>query len=125
MNSKSKRTSPTVYMEIWDRPYMTIGNKSFITDLIKYAGGKNIVDSQDDDYFNCSVEWIITSNPSIIIAPAMKTGREADIKNRKGWQNIDAVKNNRIYIDLNDDLIYRLGPRIIDGIKLLRGIILN
>ena len=115
----------SVYMEIWDRPYMTIGSKSFITDLIKYAGGENIAKLQNDDYFNCSVEWIITSNPSIIIAPAMKTGREADIKNRKGWQNIDAVKNNRIYIDLNDDLIYRLGPRIIDGIKLLRGIILK
>lgn len=125
MNKNRHLGVPTVYMEIWDRPYMTIGNKSFISAIIKYAGGKNIAESQNDDYFNCSVEWILTSNPSIIIAPAMKTGREADIKKRKGWQNIDAVKNNKIYVDLNDDLIYRLGPRIIDGIKLLRSIILK
>ena len=99
-----------------------LGNP-FINEMIKYAGGRNIAADMNKDYFNCSVEWIITSNPDIIICPAMKTGREADVIKRKGWQNISAVKNNRIYVDLDDDLVYRLGPRIIEGVKLLKKII--
>ena len=122
-NSKSQLAVPRVYIEVWDRPYMTVGKKSFINDLIEYAGGKNIASRQNEDYFNTSVEWIITSNPEVIICPAMKTGREADVKNRKGWGNISAVKNNRIYVDLDDDLIYRLGPRVLEGVELLRKII--
>lgn len=123
VKSKGQLAIPKVYLEVWDRPYMTVGNKSFINDLIEYAGGENIAKSLDKDYFNCSVEWIITSQPEVIICPAMKTGREADVKKRNGWKNIPAVKNNRVYVDLNDDLVYRLGPRILEGIELLSNLI--
>ena len=114
---------PRVYLEVWDRPFMTVGRKSFINDLINYAGGANIAGKMDQAYFNCSVEWIITSNPEVIICPAMKTGREADVEGRNGWKEISAVKNHRVYVDLNDDLIYRLGPRILEGVRLLRSMI--
>ncbi len=123
LNRKKNGVDFKVYLEIWDRPYMTIGKNSFINDLIEYAGGNNIAASLNEKYFSCSVEWIITSNPDIIICPAMKTGREADVKKREGWESISAVKNNRIYTDINDDLIYRLGPRVLEGIELLRNII--
>jgi len=61
LNAASKLKRPRVYMEIWDRPFMTVGKKSFINDLINYAGGENIAGRLDHSYFNCSVEWIITS----------------------------------------------------------------
>lgn len=125
LNSKSGFKRPSVYLEIWDRPYMTVGKKSFINDLIEYAGGRNIASSLDNAYFNCSVEWIIKSDPDVIICPAMKTGREADVEMRKGWRGISAVKHHRVYLDLNDDLIYRLGPRILRGVELLRSLILK
>ncbi|MCK5845683.1 MAG: ABC transporter substrate-binding protein, partial [Victivallales bacterium] len=125
LNLKKEFKRPRVYLEIWDRPYMTVGGKSFINDLITLAGGENISGSLDKAYFNCSVEWIITSNPEVIICPAMKTGREADVKGRRGWKGIAAIRNNRVYVDLNDDLIYRLGPRILKGVAKLRSIILN
>jgi iron complex transport system substrate-binding protein len=125
LNSSKKFRRPKVYLEIWDRPYMTVGKKSFINELIKIAGGENIAGALDQSYFNCSVEWIIKSNPDVIICPAMKTGREAEVINRRGWRGISAVRNHRVFVDLNDDLIYRLGPRILDGIALLRSMILK
>jgi len=44
------------------------------------------------------------------------------VKSRKGWQNINAVKNNRIYTteEVNPDFILRAIPRSIEGIKQLR-----
>jgi len=114
---------PRVYLEIWDKPYMTVGKRSFINDLITYAGGRNIAADRDEDYFNCSQEWIIRADPEVIICPAMKTGRVADVLGRRGWGGVSAVSRKRIYVDLNDDLIYRLGPRILEGVALLRRIL--
>jgi len=114
---------PRVYLEIWDKPYMTVGKRSFINDLITYAGGKNIAVDRDEDYFNCSQEWIIRTNPEIIICPAMKKGRIADVLGRRGWGGVAAVVDKRIHVDLNESLVYRLGPRILDGVALLRKII--
>ena len=125
LNAKLTSGRPRVYLEVWDRPYMTVGRKSFINDLITYAGGANIAGDLNQAYFNCSVEWIIKSDPDVIICPAMKTGREADVERRNGWRKMTAVRNHRVYVDLNDDLIYRLGPRILEGIELLRSKILK
>lgn len=110
---------PLVYLEIWDRPLMTVGNRSFINDFIDYAGGRNIANNEEKDYFSCSAEWVIISNPDVIICPAMEKGRIADVLKRAGWSCISAVKNHRIYTDLDDDLIYRLGPRMLEGIELI------
>jgi iron complex transport system substrate-binding protein len=41
-----------------------------------------------------------------------------DIINHPGWSNIPAIKNNRIYA-VNEDLFYRAGPRLVDGLELL------
>ncbi|NOY75378.1 MAG: cobalamin-binding protein [Kiritimatiellaeota bacterium] len=125
LNAEKGFKRPSVYLEIWDRPYMTVGKKSFINDLITYAGGENIAGKLNQAYFNCSVELIITSDPEVIICPAMKTGREADVESRRGWKRISAVREHRVYVDLNDDLIYRLGPRILEGVELLRSLIMN
>ncbi|MCX8095828.1 MAG: hypothetical protein N3D74_06570, partial [Caldisericia bacterium] len=40
-----------------------------------------------------------------------------DVLKRPGWDKIDAVKNKRVYVFENQDLIFRLGPRIIDGME--------
>ena len=114
---------PKVYMEIWHQPYMTVGKKSFINDMIKYAGGANIAGELDKDYFNCSEEWIIKSDPQIIICPGMKKGNIANIAARNGWKNISAVKNKQIYVELNQNLIFRLGPKLLEGIELLHSVI--
>lgn len=110
---------PVVYLEVWNRPLMTVGKKSFINDFINYAGGKNVAGNEAKDYFTCSEEWVIISNPDIIISPAMGKEQMKDILNRSGWSGITAIKNKRVYLALNQDLIYRLSPRILDGIEVL------
>lgn len=114
---------PFVYLELWNSPMMTVGGKSFINDYIAYAGGKNIGAAVEKEYFACSEEWVISSNPQIIIAPSMGKSCAAEIRGRKCWINVPAVKDDRIYVDLNSNLIFRLGPRMLDGIELLKSCI--
>lgn len=112
---------PKVYLEIWHRPLQTCGKKSFLNEMIDYAGGVNIAASEDKEYFRCSEEWIIKQNPDVIICPGMGSGKSGEVNVRQGWGAINAVKNNRIYTGLDQNLIFRLGPRTTEGIKILRG----
>ncbi len=109
-----------VFLEIWAKPLMTCGGKSFLNEMIEYAGGINIAAGEGREYFSCSEEWVITQNPEIIIAPGMGAGESAKIASRRGWESIDAVTRNQIFTGLDQNLIFRLGPRTLEGIAILR-----
>lgn len=107
-----------VYYEMWYSPYITCGPGSFVNDLIYKAGGSNIAASTTTDYPTLTEEFIITANPQVIITTKMNIATPDDIKNRTGWDVIDAVKNDRVYF-FDGNLFERAGPRLLDGLELL------
>jgi len=115
---KPKLTGALIYLEISSTPLMTVGNGSFITDLINRAGGKNIFDDLIQEYPVIDQEQVIKRNPKIIFILHPLTKRQ-EVKKRIGWEKIKAVQNDRIYDDINPDLLFRPGPRIIEGIRTL------
>ncbi len=94
----------------------TAGKNTFMDELITIAGGINIV--QDQGWVQLNEEIVIEQNPQVIFTtygyydPTAVEG----IKTRQGWQNIDAIQNNQV-LELDNDLISRPGPRIIDGLE--------
>lgn len=109
---------PTVYWEVWNSPYMSVGNSSFINDLIKTAGGINIFQEISQAYPTVSEETIVAKNPQIIIIPQNSGITVDSVKNRKGWSQIDAVKNDKIFI-VDDNLLTRSGARIAESAEYL------
>ncbi|MDI6860699.1 MAG: helical backbone metal receptor [Caldisericia bacterium] len=105
-----------VYLEIWNNPYMSVGKNTYLNEIIEEVGGINIASKATGDWPILSQEFIINENPEVIIITYMGQNID-DILKRPGWQNIDAVKNRRVYIFEKEDLIFRLGPRIIDGME--------
>jgi len=119
-NSSARR--PSVYLEYY--PYWSFGPGSFGHDLILMAGGRNVAEGALVAYPEVSNEFIVGSNPEIIIftvGPHAKTTIQ-DIENRPGWRNIDAVRNARIYT-IDDDILSRPGPRLVDALEQLAKII--
>lgn len=112
---------PAVYYEVWNEPFMSCGSSSFVNDVISLAGGKNIFADLKDSYPIVSEEAIISKNPQYIIIAKSSSVSEDVIKNRIGWSNLDAVKNNQIYV-IDDDLLCRPAPRILDSIEQLSAI---
>ncbi len=101
---------PKVYFEI--SPNLgTVTNKSFIGDLIVKAGGINIFGDIKQDFLISKNEDIVQANPDIIIALSYLSKEE--ISQRRGWQDINAVKNNKIYTieDIDIDTVMRTVPR--------------
>lgn len=102
-----------VYWEVWNAPYMSAGAASFINDVIKAAGGENIFADLADAYPMVSEESIIAREPELILIPA-STGMMPDaVGLRKGWADIPAVKNGRIFV-VDDNVYTRPGPRVAD-----------
>jgi iron complex transport system substrate-binding protein len=107
-----------VFIEIWQEPLMTAGKGSFIDELITLAGGINVAHDVIRPYCNYSSEKVVELDPECIIMTYMD--KEPPLKlvqSRFGWSNISAVKNKRVYNDINPDLLLRPGPRIIEGLK--------
>jgi iron complex transport system substrate-binding protein len=116
---------PKILLALHDSPLMTIGRKSYINDIINYAGGVNIAAKFNRSYFNCSLEWVVMRQPDILILPGQKAQKVNEIMKQPGWRSIKAVTNKQVYYNLDPDLIYRLGPRTISGIEQIKAIIDN
>ncbi|NTW69518.1 MAG: cobalamin-binding protein [Chlorobiaceae bacterium] len=117
----NKKQHNLVYLEIWDDPLWTGGKGSYTSALIGYAGGKNIGDVVDKEYFEISQEWVVEKNPDIIACMYMSKSSSAAgaVMNRPGWQHIAAVKNGRVYERFDNSIFLRPGPRVIEGIQQL------
>jgi iron complex transport system substrate-binding protein len=109
---------PHVYMEIWHDPIMSPGKGSFVDDMIKRAGGINVTSDLRRSYSRIDPEVVIYRNPDRIILAYMKSDKwvQDNFSKRLGWQNIDAVKLDKIYTCINPDIILRPGPRVAQGL---------
>jgi iron complex transport system substrate-binding protein len=116
--------SPRVYIEIYQNPIMSVSRDSFVGELVHLAGGENIFDSLPREYSRISPERVVEADPEVIII-TYPGGSKEQMKNRRGWEVISAVRHERIYTvnDIDADIILRASPRLIDGIKALRELI--
>lgn len=114
-NSKVK-----VYMEIWNNPIQAVGGNNNIDSIISIAGGENVL-SKQKDYPIVNLEMILVQNPDIIFLAYPEADIEA-VKNRLGWKNIKAVKNNNVYA-INQDTIVRPSPRNLEAVRTINQII--
>ena len=121
----AKTRKPSIYLEIWNDPLWTGGRHSFVSRLIGYAGGRNIGDAVEKEYFEVTPEWVIRENPDLIACMYMANETPAAdvVKQRPGWQGISAVRGNRIYDKFDNRLYLRPGPRILEGIAGMKKLI--
>ncbi|MDD5246337.1 MAG: cobalamin-binding protein, partial [Candidatus Omnitrophica bacterium] len=109
---------PKVFIEIYHDPLTTAGKGSFVDELITLAGGVNIAADTKRPYSIFSAEQVISRDPDCILLAYMDIqAPQSFVANRFGWNRIKAVKNKRVYNDINADLLLRPGPRIGEGVK--------
>ena len=111
---------PTVFYEVWKKPLRTASSNTFINDLITTAGGKNIAAEAKGNWPQYSLEQLLIKNPAVYIATTGSWKNKvtaAKIKKRPNYRELNAIKNDRVYV-FNADIINRPGPRLIKGLKL-------
>ena len=92
-------------------------------DLIKTAGGQNILHDAIQQWPKISPELVVSRNPQIIITHSDAAQNELKSDSRPGWEQTDAVKQNRVYQPPDQNLLLRPGPRILKGLSWLVGVL--
>ncbi len=97
----------------------TAGPGSFVDALISLAGGVNVAGNSSGPWIQFNMEELVRADPEIILLDSSMgtaTMSPDQIKELPGWQDLTAVKQNRIYT-INGDLVNRTGPRIVQGLE--------
>ncbi len=120
IKSKTKNLKKVnVFYVVWTDPLMTAGSGTFIDEVIKAAGGKNVA-SKAIGWAQYSVEQLIKDNPTMLVAASHSTNegmKKNDFEKSEIFSKLNAVKKGKIYVVKNDDIMSRPGPRIVDAIK--------
>lgn len=108
-----------VFYEVWNDPLMAAGPGSFMDELINLAGGENIAKDAKGEYPEFDQEQLIERNPDVYLTADDNEDKTVEsIKIRPGYETMDAIKNDRIYL-LEPNIVSRPGPRIIDALELV------
>lgn len=117
---------PRVYFEEWGKPLIPAGG--WEAECVEVAGGKNVFPFPPHVHSNERViasEDVIRANPDLMLVSWPGTrGRISlsKIKQRTGWEAIEAIRNDRVWV-IDDRLIVRPGPRIVEGLELIAELI--
>ncbi|MCU1277460.1 MAG: cobalamin-binding protein [bacterium] len=101
---------------VWADPLTVIGGHSFVDDEIRVAGGDNIAGDSPQPYPQYSVERMLARAPEVIVVGSHKGG--PTLAPLTAHTSLPAVKNGRVHA-VDGDLLFRPGPRLVDGIELL------
>lgn len=119
VSRRSPGPPPRVLYLIDENPYLTVGPKSFLYDVLIKSGGQPFETGRNESYPRMGLEPIIRFDPEVMFF----TGESEQIPQERmaawqRWHQITAVKTGRLYA-IPRDLVNRPGPRIIDAIEFL------
>lgn len=103
-----------IFIEINSKPLMTASNGSFINEIISIAG-ENMAVNLPRAFCQISEEYVIQKNPDVIILTSY-ISRDKFLEEHN-LMDTNAVRNNRVYDDINPDILVRSSPRLVDGLE--------
>ena len=106
---------------VWPEPLMVAGPGTAIDDALQLLGWENIASDTGIKYPKYSVEEVILRSPDVIlIGKSMGIDTKENSKGLlKKLDMLEAVKKGRVFY--TGDTLYRLGPRIMEGIVEMAG----
>lgn len=80
---------PRVFWKVYDRPLLTIGKGSFLSELVAIAGGENLYDDLASPSPAVTLEDVARRDPDVVmVAP----GGDGPLQNAPAWRAVRAVR---------------------------------
>lgn len=109
---------------IWPEPLVVAGKGTAVDDVLNLLGWENIASDSASRYPKYSVEAIINQSPDVIFIGKMRGDiRKLSKGILKKLSMLEAVRGGRVYF--TTDALYRLGPRVIQGMEELAGYLIG
>lgn len=106
-----------LFLLVWDQPPITVGSESYLSEVMRRAGGRNIFADLTAPSAPVSIEAVAARDPDFIL-----TSSDAGVPafaERAEWQAVEAVRERR-FVSIAGSEFGRPGPRTPDAIRKLR-----
>ncbi len=117
-NTVAKGKPVRVFYQLSEEPLYTAGRDSFVTDLIRRAGGISVTADVPGAWPRYSEEAAVAARPEAVILPTGGSMGDANVQVANGLKRSPAVLNGRVF-KINGDFLSRPGPRSVDGLEQL------
>lgn len=139
----ARRAPVRVFCPIWKDPYMTIGEGTYVNDMLRVCGGQNIFaerqrrfplaadlglapartgdrdDGRDRRYPRVTLEEMAALQPEVILLPDEPyVFGEADLDDFRPWAEVPAVRHGHIHL-IDGKIVSWYGPRIGESLQRL------
>ncbi|MGI9607675.1 MAG: ABC transporter substrate-binding protein [Acidimicrobiales bacterium] len=121
--SLPQRDEALTYYHELDNTLYSVTSGTFVGYVYSLLGLENVADPADADgaafgYPQLNEEFLVAADPDIIfLADTLCCEQNAEtVAARAGWDQLSAVQNGNI-VELNDDIVSRWGPRIVEFIE--------
>lgn len=123
----SSRERPLrVFWEWWPKPLITPGRDSWINDVCALVGAENVFADLEATSAPVEEAAVFDRDPDVVAlcwcGTLQRVMDPAKVYEREGWERLRAVKEGRVYA-LPEELFGRPGPRLIDGVAMLAGLL--
>ena len=86
---------PRVFWFLWESPLLAVGGGSFLSELLKVAGARNVYDSLPGPSPSITFEDLLRRDPDIVLASA--TTRDRMLADPR-WRTLRAVRARRVLV---------------------------
>lgn len=115
-----------IYWEWWPRPLIVPGRHSWINEMCRLVGARNVFEDLDAASRPVEPDDVFAHDPDAIVVcwcgSLQRVQDAARVRARPGWERLRAVREGRIY-PVPEELFGRPGPRLADGLEMLAGLL--
>lgn len=122
-SASARRPPVAVFYPIWRGPYMTINGDTYIHDMLRLCGGRNIFAGRPERYPTVTLDEVAALRPEVILLPDEPFRfRRAHVADFTSYSEVPAVRDGRIHLVDGKPFSWH-GPRIAEALRTVPGLI--
>jgi len=110
-----RSTEPSVFVQLWETPLITLGSRSVMADAFKRCGARNVFSFPDAGSQRVSPEAVMLAAPQLVVSTVSGAG---DTR----WRQLGLVGDRpgqARFLSFVDPLLERPSPRMLDSLERL------
>jgi len=123
VRAATRRPPVAVFYPIWRGPYMTINRDTYIHDMLRVCGARNVFADRPERYPTVTLDEVAAQRPAVILLPDEPFRfRRAHLGDFTGYTDVPAVRDGRIHLVDGKPFSWH-GPRIAEALRLVPALI--